>query len=83
MTIDYSYGNVVPGPREVRPGVSRNVAGVVAALDVNYNVITASHPAGRGQIVAFYVNGLVRVYHPVSGDPASATSCRRPRKRPP
>jgi uncharacterized protein (TIGR03437 family) len=48
--------------------------GVVAALDSNFQVIGASNPARRGQVVQLYANGLGPVSNqPASGDPAPAS----------
>ncbi len=76
VTIDYSYGNVVGlGIAAFSPAFFETATGVAAALDSNYNVINASHPAVRGQTIALYVNGLGPVTNtPASGDPASATN---------
>ena len=75
IAIDYTYSNVVAvGLADYSPAFFETSAGVAAALDLNYRVISASNPAVRGQAIAFYVNGLGSVSNtPASGDPASAT----------
>lgn len=75
VAIDYSYSNVVAVPiASFAPAFFEISAGVVAALDTNYNVIGASNPAVRGQSISLYATGLGPVSNtPASGDPASAT----------
>ena len=52
----------------VIPSGGQNIA---AALDQNSNIVTASNPAKRGQIVQLYANGMGPVSNqPNSGDPA-------------
>lgn len=47
------------------------VNGSAAALDANYNVISASNPAKQGANISLYCNGLGPVTNqPASGDPA-------------
>jgi uncharacterized protein (TIGR03437 family) len=46
-----------------------------AALDLNYNVISASHPVTRGSLVQLYMNGLGPVNNqPADGWPAADVS---------
>jgi uncharacterized protein (TIGR03437 family) len=75
VTINYSYGNVVAVPiASFAPAFFEGSAGVVAALDLNYQVIGASNPAVRGQSISLFANGLGPVTNtPASGDPASST----------
>jgi uncharacterized protein (TIGR03437 family) len=75
VTIDYSYGNVVAvALANFAPALFESSPGVAAALDLNYNVIDASNPAERGQVISLYANGLGPVTNtPASGDPASGT----------
>ena len=48
-------------------------SGAVAARDLSYNIVTASNPAQRGQIVFLYANSLGPVSNqPASGDPAGS-----------
>jgi minor extracellular serine protease Vpr len=50
------------------------IAGNVAAQDVNFNTIDTNHPAQAGQIVTLYANGLGPVNNqPASGSPALAS----------
>ena len=52
------------------PGTSKLAA---AALDASYALITAAHPAVRGQVVQLFVNGLGAVTHqPADGEIALA-----------
>jgi uncharacterized protein (TIGR03437 family) len=75
VTIDYSNGNVVSVPlSDYSPALFEISPGVVAALDSNFQVIGASNPAKRGQVVQLYANGLGPVSNqPASGDPAPAS----------
>ena len=75
VTIDQSYGNVVAVPlSNYSPAFFEIGTGVVAALDGNYQVVGASNPVSRGQVVQLYANGLGPVTNqPASGSPASAS----------
>jgi minor extracellular serine protease Vpr len=69
------WGNVVTIPlSSTAPGffLSSNIA---IAQDGNFNLITASNPAVRGQDIVLYCNGLGPVTNqPASGAPASTTT---------
>lgn len=70
VTVDEGlYGNVVTLPlSNYAPAFFLNSGNVADALDGNYNIITASNPAVRGQYIALYVNGLGPTNNqPVSG----------------
>ena len=77
VTINYTPGNVVTVPfANYSPAFFIPVPadGIAAALDLNYVLITTSHPAVRGQVVQLYANGLGPVTNqPPSGDPALAS----------
>ncbi|HEU0124584.1 MAG TPA: S8 family serine peptidase [Bryobacteraceae bacterium] len=53
---------------------------LTAALDANYNLVTAANAVARGQVVQLYANGIGPVDNaPASGEPAGAqplSSCR-------
>lgn len=75
VTIDQTYGNVVTlALSDYSPAFFEGTPGAVAALDMSYKVINATHPAARGQMVQLYANGLGPVTNqPASGDPAPAS----------
>jgi minor extracellular serine protease Vpr len=75
VTIDYSTGNVVTiALSDYAPAFFETSPGTVAALDSGIRVIDAVNPAGRGQMVQLYANGLGPVTNqPASGDPAPAS----------
>jgi minor extracellular serine protease Vpr len=66
-----SYSNVITVPlSQYAPGFYLNTGNVADALDLNYNLISASNPAVRGQVIQLYVTGLGPVTNqPNSGDP--------------
>jgi uncharacterized protein (TIGR03437 family) len=66
---EYEYGNVVTVPlSDSAPAFYHSVAD---ALDVNYQLITSTNPAKRGQVIQLFVNGLGPLSNqPASGDPA-------------
>jgi len=70
------YSTVVDAAlADYTPAFFTNSGNVADAEDVNYQVITASHPAARGQIISLYANGLGPVTNPpVDGAPAGTTS---------
>ncbi|MDR3700146.1 MAG: S8 family serine peptidase [Candidatus Sulfopaludibacter sp.] len=73
---EYNWGNVVTVPlANYNPGFFLNNGNVAAALDLNYQVISASNPAVRGQIIQLYANALGPVNPALpSGSPAPTTS---------
>ncbi|HZT31048.1 MAG TPA: S8 family serine peptidase [Bryobacteraceae bacterium] len=75
VTIDYSAGTVVTTPlANYSPALFETASGVAAALDAQNQVITASHPARRGETVQLFANGLGPVTNqPASGAPAPAS----------
>jgi uncharacterized protein (TIGR03437 family) len=66
---EYEFGNVVTASlAAAAPAFFHPVAD---ALDLNYQVITSSNPAKRGQVIQLFANGLGPVTNqPASGDPA-------------
>jgi uncharacterized protein (TIGR03437 family) len=72
VTVGYVYGNVITVPlADSSPAFFEIAPGQVAALDMDWKVITPSHPAGRANYVQLYANGLGQVTNqPASGDPA-------------
>jgi minor extracellular serine protease Vpr len=78
---EFEYGNVVTVPlSDYSPAFFH---GVADALDTNYQVITASHPAQRGQVIQLYVNGLGPVTNqPASGAPAVASPLSQTKQSP-
>jgi uncharacterized protein (TIGR03437 family) len=61
------FGNVVTVPiANAAPQFFTNGTNVADALDTGYNLITASHPAQRGQTILMFANAL----GPVSNQPA-------------
>jgi len=69
------YGNVVTVPiSDVAPAFFQSAAGNVAALIANtFTYVTPSAPAGRGQQVQIYANGLGPVNNqPADGVPVTA-----------
>jgi len=78
VSIDAPYGSALFGNVVSVPVSAYNPAfivscGPVCALDSNYNVITASNPAKRGQIIFLYANSLGPVTNP-PGDGVAATA---------
>jgi len=71
-----SYSNVITLPlSQYSPGFFLNSGNVADALDLGYNLISASNPAVRGQVIQLFVNGLGPVTNqPNSGDPSPATA---------
>ncbi|HEX6897497.1 MAG TPA: S8 family serine peptidase, partial [Bryobacteraceae bacterium] len=69
-----AFGNVVSVPlSDAAPGLFQ-IGDQVAAEDVQGNVISAAHPAVRGQIVELFANGLGPVTNqPATGDPAPSS----------
>jgi minor extracellular serine protease Vpr len=71
-------GTIVSDPVNVRlagssPAFFEIGDSVPAALDLSYQLITASHPAERGKTVMLFANGLGLVTNtPPSGEPAGA-----------
>ena len=76
VTIDNTVGNLVTVLLgSYSPAFFEGTPGAVAALDQNFHVINAGHPAVRGQAVQLYANGLGPVTNtPASGDPATSSS---------
>ncbi len=71
VTINNSFGNVVTVPLSDYAPALFESSGVAIAVDASGNLITASNPAGRGQPITLYANGLGPVSNPpASGDPA-------------
>ncbi|HEY1240595.1 MAG TPA: S8 family serine peptidase [Bryobacteraceae bacterium] len=70
------YSTVVDAAlSDYTPAFFINSGNVADAQDVNYQVITASHPAARGQIISLYANGLGPVTNPpANGAPAGINS---------
>lgn len=75
VTIDLTNGNVVNVPLAAySPAFFETATGVAAALDQNSLVVSASHPATRGQVVQLVANGLGPVTNtPGSGIPAGGS----------
>ncbi len=75
VTIDLTNGNVYTLPlSNYSPAFFEIGNGAVAALDLNNQVIGASNPAKRGQVVQLFGNGLGPVTNqPASGDPAPSS----------
>ncbi len=73
VTIDYSNGNVFTLPlANYAPAWFEVGSGMVAALDLNYQLIDSANPARPGSVVQLYANGLGPVTNqPKSGEPAS------------
>jgi uncharacterized protein (TIGR03437 family) len=76
VSIFVSNGNVVTVPlANYAPAFFETAPGVVAAEDVNNNVINSGNPAKRGQPAQLFANGLGPVNNqPASGSPASLTT---------
>jgi minor extracellular serine protease Vpr len=72
---EFDYGSLVTAQlANYTPAFFETAPGQAAALDSNYQVITSSHPAVRGQYVSLYLNGLGPVNNqPGAGIPASAS----------
>lgn len=71
---DYLFSNVVTVPIATYAPAFFVCAGAVCALDYpNYNVITTSNPAKRGNYIQLYANGLGPVTNP-PGDGVAATA---------
>lgn len=70
---EYDYGTLVTMPvSNYAPAFFETSAGNAAALDAQYQVVTPSHAAVRGQNIAVYLNGLGPVNNqPASGFPAA------------
>jgi len=70
--VGYIYGNVYTVPvADYSPAFFEFAPGVVAAFDMNSQVVNASHPAVRGLPATLFANGLGPVTNqPASGDPA-------------
>jgi len=66
------YGNVVTIPlADYSPAFFEVGSGAVAALDANYQLVSSSNPAGGGQVVMLFANGLGPVTNqPATGEPA-------------
>ena len=75
VTIDRSYGNVVTIPlSDYAPAFFEATPGMVAALDAGNRVVGLTNPAGRGQAIQLFANGLGPVTNqPTSGDPAPSS----------
>jgi minor extracellular serine protease Vpr len=73
VTISGLQGPVVTAPlAKYSPGMFE-IAGLAAAEDINFAVITRAHPAKRGDVVQLFVNGLGPVTNtPPSGEPSAA-----------
>lgn len=70
---EFMYGNVVTVPIALYCPAFFASSGTVVAQDQNYNLISTSNPAKRGQLAILYVDGLGPVSNqPASGDPALA-----------
>jgi uncharacterized protein (TIGR03437 family) len=72
VILNDSNGNVVAVPlSDFSPAFFEVGSGAVAALDVNYKLVSTSNAQSGGQIVMLYANGLGPVTHqPASGEPA-------------
>ncbi|MCE5308638.1 MAG: hypothetical protein LLG20_13445 [Acidobacteriales bacterium] len=69
---DYVNGGVVTIPlADYSPAFFEIGSGAVAALDLDYKVISTSNPTSSGKVVMLYANGLGPVTNqPASGEPA-------------
>ena len=68
VSVGYVYGKVVTlAAADYSPAFFEMGSSAVAALDINYQLISAGHPVGRGQAAMLFANGL----GPVSNPPAS------------
>jgi len=66
---EYEFGNVVTA--SLAAAAPAFFHAVADALDLNYQMITSSNPAKRGQVIQLFANGLGPVTNqPASGDPA-------------
>ena len=81
VSVDEEFGPPIYGAvatatlAAATPAFFTNSGNVADALDTNYQVITASHAAVRGQYIFLYVNGLGAVNNPpASGAPATDNS---------
>ncbi|MEP6715475.1 MAG: S8 family serine peptidase, partial [Terriglobia bacterium] len=79
VTINQSFSNVLTVPiADAAPAFFETAPGVVAACDMNGQIVNSSNPAKMGTSVALYANGLGPVSNqPVSGDAASLTTLSR------
>jgi uncharacterized protein (TIGR03437 family) len=70
---EYNYGTLVTVPvSNYGPAFFETSAGNAAAVDLQGQIITPSHPAVRGQTISLYLNGLGPVNNqPASGFPAA------------
>jgi len=77
VNLDFSNSNVLSVPiADYSPGFFGG--GNVAALDVNFQAISASNPAKHGELIQLFVNGLGPVSDPPkSGEPAVASPLSR------
>ena len=72
VSVNNAFGNVVTVQlSDYAPAFFEIGGGEIAALDVNFALITAANPVKRGQVAQLYANGLGPVNNqPASGDPA-------------
>ena len=72
VILNYDNGNVVTVPlADYSPAFFEVGSGAVAALDINYKLVSTTNAQSAGQIVMLYANGLGPVTHqPASGEPA-------------
>ena len=82
VTISGLQGPVVTVPLATYSPGFFEIAGLAAAEDINFAVITHGHPAKRGEVVQLFVNGLGPVTNtPPSGEPSRGQPALDHRRR--